>query len=268
MAVESLSQWGCGALLVALRLAPLVICLPASLFQGLPRGSRLVLVLLIAIGLSPTLCEQRSMPVTYDGLLVAGPRELLLGISLSVGFVLLFAGMTLAGQILSPLTGITWADAADPLGSGDSGAAIERFFGLWAVVLFWATNGHRHVMAAILESFDRAPLGCNWGGAALPRHVAALLMHGSQLGIRVAAPVAFCLVGATLAVALLGRSLSFWGATGMGTAVSWMVLLVMTCVLLPSLSDVYQQQLASGLELMEGWITPVQAAGEFADVGR
>ncbi len=268
MAFDNLNQWGCGALLIALRLAPLAVCLPASLFNGLPRGSRLVLVLLFALAMAPSLCEQDAFPLTASWLFAAAPRELLLGTALSVGFVLLFAGMTLAGHLLSPLTGITWADAADPLGSGNSGAAIERFFGLWAVVLFWSTNGHRHVIAALLESFERTPLGSAWSGSELPQQVAALLMHSSQLGIRVAAPVAFCLVGATLAVSLVGRSLSFWGATGIGTAVSWLVLLVMTCVFLPSLSEVYQQQLFAGLELMEGLVRPLATIGSVNDGGR
>lgn len=243
-----------GGLLIAVRLLPLALCLPASMTRALPRGSRLAIVLMLAVVLVPILPVSPSgSTLAGQSLLAAVFRELVLGLALALGFVMLFAGLTMAGAILSPMTGVVWADVADPLGNTNASSAVERFFAAWALTLFWATNGHRHVLRAILECFDRMPVGAVWEQTGMPSHVSEMLMHSSRLGLQAAAPIAFCLIAATFAIALMGRSLSFWGVAGLGTAVSWTVLLVVTCVFLPSLSDIYQQQFVAGLDVMQTW---------------
>jgi len=253
-------------LLVAARLLPLVACLPVALTRALPRGGRaavlLLLVLLLAPSASPVVPLSGSpLPVVVATL----ARELVLGLALACGFVLLFAGLSLAGAVVAPLTGMNWMDAADPLGNNATGSVVERLFGVWALALFWATNGHRLVLGALLDCLARAPLGAMMNEAGMPERMGDLLMHSTRMGLQIAAPLAFCLVAATVTVALLGRSLSIWGAAGLGTAVTWCVLLVATCVFLPTMTDIYEQQFQSGLDLVR---ESLSGHGAKPDVGR
>ena len=85
----------------------------------------------------------------------------------------------------------------------------------------------------------------------LPERLAEMLAHSTRMGLQIAAPIAFCLVAATITVSLLGRSLSVWGAAGMGTAISWGVLLLASCFFLPAMTSIYEQQLQAGMQLVQ-----------------
>jgi flagellar biosynthetic protein FliR len=250
-------------LLLAIRMLPLVACLPVAMTRALPRGGRLAILLLLVLLLTPAVAPAPILtdqsPALMLGML---GRELVLGLALACGFAMLFAGLSLVGSVVGPMTGMNWTDAADPLGNGAAGSVVERFFGLWALVLFWSTNGHRLVLGVLLDCLERVPLGASLSSGGLPDRMAEMLTHSTRMGLQIAAPLAFCLVAATMTVALLGRSLSVWGAAGLGTAVTWCVLIVATCVFLPAMTEIYEQQLQSGLDLVREGLSWKGATGD------
>ncbi len=81
----------------------------------------------------------------------------MIGLVLGLGIKILLAGIQLAGQIISQLSGLALADVFQP----NLGTTVPVFSQLLLYVtlaVFVVLGGHRMVMAALLDTFAVLPL--------------------------------------------------------------------------------------------------------------
>lgn len=192
-----------GALLAALRLLPAAILSP---FLGGPLVPPIVrLGLALALGWAGS----RAAPAAIDAhawlpLLVAGARELALGVALGLGAALPLEAARAGGRLVDMLRGATLAELhVAPLRQRES--AVGDLLAQWCVVLAAWTGGDRLVLQGLLGTLGTLP-----PGAPLPSPLigAGGLRLAEELlasALALAAPAAAGILAAELALALVER---------------------------------------------------------------
>jgi flagellar biosynthetic protein FliR len=134
---------------------------------------------------------------------------------------------------------------------------VQRCFGWLALTVLLVSGGHRQLIEVLLDSFVAVPLGSPPPQVAAAPLAGQLLAHCFQSGLRVAAPVAFCLIAATALVAVLARTMPALGAFGVSVALNLLILLLVTSVSLEAMATVYQDAWSSGVDrLLVGVLRP------------
>ena len=78
--------------------------------------------------------------------------------------MIIFATAGLAGEKIAASSGLSFSMQVDPSGSGQT-PVVSQILTLFCLVIFFSINGHLHVMALILESYEIVPIGAPllWG---------------------------------------------------------------------------------------------------------
>lgn len=234
---------------VVARLLPLAIMLPSAFTAARSLRWSLLLLILLSLIVIPTQFDSTKVseltapagvetPEVAVGLL----RELLLGLAIGFGFTVVLGGLQLTAVALGQMTGLTGLTA-----SASSGSGLQRYFGLLSLSLFLVSGGHRQLVSVLLDSFIWLPPGESLPGVEPAPLMASLLSDSFELGIRAGAPVAFCLIVASLMVALLSRNGSMLGGFGVNVALSLIVMLLVSWVTLESTATLFQQAWSDGL---------------------
>jgi flagellar biosynthetic protein FliR len=193
--------------LVLTRVGGLTMTAPIYGTKDIPMQVRALLAVALAALITPS---QWNVAVDYSGsvfqYLIFIGGELLIGLSLGMGIVILFSGIQLAGQLIGRVSGLMLADVFDPA-VGVSVPLFSRLLFFVSMAVFVCIGGHRMVMAALLDTFQAIPPG----GGGLPLSVAAaleeLLAQSFSLGIRAAAPMVTAVLLSTLVLGLISRTL-------------------------------------------------------------
>jgi len=245
--------------LVLTRVSGLTMTAPIYGTNEVPMQVRALLAVALALLITPT---QWAVAVEYPGstihYLVFIGSELLIGLCLGLGIVILFSGIQLAGQMASQIGGLMLADVFDP-GSDTSVPIFSRLLFLVTLAVFVCIGGHRMVMAGLLDTFRTIPPG----SAAVPHAIAetfvALLTQSFSLGIRAAVPVVTALLLSTLVMGLISRTLPQLNILLVGFGLNSMLTFATFSLTLGAAAWAFQEQVEPALEiLLEALHAPLQ----------
>jgi flagellar biosynthetic protein FliR len=196
---ELLFAW----LMVLLRATGIILFLPTLGARPLPATLRVGLAALISTllyGLVPHGTQWNSL----GAIILAAAGELLLG--LVMGFVgrFVFAGVEMAGRMITQEIGLIAAPGIDA--PAPSTEPLASFMATFAGVLFFLLGGHLGALTAFVRSFEFAPAGL----PAFSRMTVEYLVVGTgkliELGLRISAPFIAMNFLTTLALSVLGRA--------------------------------------------------------------
>ncbi|MFX5407723.1 flagellar biosynthetic protein FliR [Acinetobacter baumannii] len=140
-------------LLLSLRLLPIFVVMPLTIFTRAPVFFRLIIVLAISVILSGLVpIEHRIITIS---LIIS---EFLLGIVLAFGFHTAFASLDLVGKLLDLQIGINTAGVFDPSSSHLNGIISDLLIAI-AGVLFFILNLHYTLLNGLVALFRVIPLG-------------------------------------------------------------------------------------------------------------
>lgn len=140
-------------LLLSLRLLPIFVVMPLTIFTRAPIFFRLIIVLAISVILSGLVPIEHS--VITISLIIS---EFLLGIVLAFGFHTAFASLDLVGKLLDLQIGINTAGVFDPSSSHLNGVISDLLIAI-AGVLFFILNLHYTLLNGLVALFKVVPLG-------------------------------------------------------------------------------------------------------------
>ncbi len=140
-------------LLLSLRLLPIFVVMPLTIFTRAPIFFRLIIVLAISFILSGLVPVEHS--VITISLIVS---EFLLGTVLAFGFHTAFASLDLVGKLLDLQIGINTAGVFDPSSSHLNGVISDLLIAI-AGVLFFILNLHYTLLNGLVALFRVVPLG-------------------------------------------------------------------------------------------------------------
>jgi flagellar biosynthetic protein FliR len=188
-------------LVISIRVGAALLMAPIWGYQGLPNYLRVILVFSVAAGVS-TIIPFNAEFYTNPGLIL--PTEFLIGMLLSMGVRIAFAGLHFAGQLLSFHLGFGAVQAIDPSTQNRS-TLMSGFMTTLGFVLVLASNQHHLIFRALADSYKAFPIGASvpvnaWFGA--------LVQASAQIfviGWKIALPVFLATFILEITVGLVAR---------------------------------------------------------------
>ena len=190
-------------MMVLLRSLGVIMVLPTLAGRSVPVLMRLGLGACLATLLAG-LVPPATVPAAQWGLAAAAMGEVVLG--LAMGFIgrLAFAGVEMAGRIITSEIGLT---ASPGLGVPEpSSEPLAAFLATFAGLLFLLLGGHLSVVTAFARSFRFAAPGQALFQAGAPEFLIQATAHVLEMGLRMAAPFIAMNFLVTLAFSVLGRA--------------------------------------------------------------
>ncbi len=214
------------ALGVLARMLAVVMAGGLGMFPQLDVQVKVVMALVLSAAALPT--ATAAAPPTYPSLVPMVGGEAIIGFGLGLVVAMVFAAASWAGGIVASVAGLSWADDFTPEGNtgGDGGGA--RLAGWLAVAGFLAAGGHLAIIAGLVESVGRIPVGSvamgDFGG--LSDVVVAMPAAALELGWTLALPFLAAVLTFHVAIALCLRSVRFTAGQGIVQAAASIVLLL------------------------------------------
>lgn len=211
-------------LAVVVRMAAVVAAGGLASFPRLGPRIAAAAVLALAAAALPAAAARPTEPCP-PLLLVAG--EAIVGLGLGLAVAVAFAAASWAGAMLGSVAGLAWADdfsGDEPTGEG--GAA--RLAGWLAVAGFLAAGGHLVLVAGLVDSVQRLPIGVlasTLGRERFAEAVVSLPTAALSLAIALALPAVTAVITFHVATALCLRSVRFVAGPGTLQAAASLVLL-------------------------------------------
>jgi flagellar biosynthetic protein FliR len=237
--------------LVLARVGGLVAVAPIYGTAEVPLRIRAMLAIALALVLTPTQwATQPACQGLAECALVVG-SELVVGLVLGLGIVILFSGIELAGEMIAQASGLSLAEVFDP--AQGTVSAFSRLLGLVAMAIFMVVGGHRLVMSGLLETFRALPPGSGAAPAALAETMVALVAQSFSLGVRAAVPIVASLLIANLALGMIARTVPQLNTLAVGVGVNSLLVLGALTMSLGAVAWIFQAHLEPMLEtLLEG----------------
>lgn len=229
--------------LVLARVSGLVMTAPILGASEVPMRVRALLALAFALVIAPTqVATSDVLAAGTIGYLLTIVSELLVGVALGIGVMLLLAGMQIAGQIISQMSGMSLAEVFNP--SLDAEVPLfSQLLYFFALAIFVSIGGQRLMLAAMLDTFVTIPAGTASIENHLPETLAALLGQSFSLGVRAAAPAATALLLATLVLGLVSRTLPQLNVLTFGFGVNALVTFGTLSLSLGAIAWAFEEQL-------------------------
>lgn len=230
-----------------LRVSALLISAPVFGATSLTVRARVLLAVLIAVLVVPTLpAPPPTDPLSALGL-VLGLREV--GVGLAMGFVmqLVFGAVVVAGHTIATTMGLGFAMSVDPQ-NGVQVPVVSQFNVVLATLLFLAIDGHLMLIAAVANSFTVFPIG---SGAATAGIFGAVVALGSALfasALLLALPTLTAILLINVAFGVITRAAPQLNIFAVGFPVTILAGFLFMMLSLPAFVSALQRFLEQGLE--------------------
>lgn len=183
----------------------LIATVPLWSTAGIPRRTRLILGLAIAVAIAPVL---PPMPVVQPGSL-AGlwilAQQMLIGIAMGFAARVVFAAVDMAGTYMGFQMGLGFATFYDPLEGGQT-PVLSEFIGLLSLLLFMALDGHLLFVSTLARSFELIPVAPEALSPNSWRNLAELGGKIFSAGLLLCLPVLIALMITNIALGVLSKA--------------------------------------------------------------
>ena len=235
--------------LILTRISGLVVTAPIFGDRAVPPRVRVLLAMGLAFLITPTQLDTAiPEPANLLALAMLAGGELLIGLTLGLGVMLLFSGAQLAGQIISHLSGMALADVFQP-GLDLSIPVFSQLLYLISLTIFVLIDGHRMVMAGLMSAFTEIPPGSAGMPVSAAEAFAELITQSFVVGIRTAAPITVAQLLGTLVLGLISRTLPQLNVLVLGFGINALVTLSLVMFTLGGMVWVFESQMESLLEI-------------------
>lgn len=224
--------------LVTTRTLTFMMSMPILGVKTVPRPVRIGLGLWMGLALvEPLVAVGVVVPMDPAGLAFAIAIEVLMGLVLAFGVVLVFATVQFAGQIIGIQIGFSLANVIDPQ-SESQVSVVSQLYNLLAALVFLAVDGPLIVLRALDESFRvLAPGSFTPAPEGMMQAVSGFGVMFS-LALRIALPVIVTLLLISVSMGLLGRTVPQLNILVLGFPLKILVGTAVLAASIPLFSDV------------------------------
>lgn len=224
MSFEGFSASIVSALLLGLRLAPILAYAPPFTLVRMPRLTRM----LMGMGLSTCLIAGHPNAIMTDlslgAAIVGAVRELAIGLYIVLAFQIVFGALNFAGRTVDVQAGFGLSMVIDP-SSRSQTALTGTLFAYAAGLIFFAMDGHLELFRFLSASLEAVPIG----GWTMPSDIGPLLQFMSVTFIVALGVAGFCILAlflTDLVIALLSRTVPQMNVLVMGFQVKTLIFLL------------------------------------------
>lgn len=240
--------------LVVARLAGLFLFTPILANKGIPRKFRALLAVMFGAAVYPGLpsSAQTGLELGLAGLVPLILSETLIG--MIMGFIagLPLISLDMAGTIMGHQMGMGLGRVYNPDLGGDSDSLgqILMYTGLAGFV---AMNGVDAVFLALMYTFGRVPVGSFGGGDVPLNAIVGVLTSGTELGLRVAAPVLCIIFLLIIALGLIGKTMPQINIMSVGFTFKMFFGLAVLAASMATIQHVTQDEVERVLGMVVEW---------------
>ena len=231
------------------RILALIASAPITGNQQFPISAKIGLAVMLTVLVAPVLPEASVMDPASGAALLLLIREVLIGLAMGLAMRVVFAGVSMAGDIIGLQMGLGFAQFYDPLNHTQV-PVTGQFLGLIATLVFLSVNGHLMMIATLVESFQTAPadspvlannalLLAQWGGTIMR---AALLLS---------LPLIAVLLITNIALGVLSRAAAQLNLFAIGFPVTLGIGFIALLITLPAMVPVLEKLFHEGLQTMQ-----------------
>src|SRR6185503_18303420 len=239
--------------LVFFRLAGMMLFAPLFGSTRIPRRVRALLVLVLAMGVAPSV-PRAMLPDTTWELAVAIGGEMAFGLAMGMALSLVFVAAQWAGEMIGQQMGLNLSEVFDPQ-FGSSGSVLGELYFMLTLVVFLLIDGHHAMLKGVHDSFTSLPLLTVGVDRGVFDTVIGLLGGATVLAIRLAAPMLVTMLVVDLVLGLIGRTMPQMNVMSAGLTLRSVVGMVIVIVGLSLTSDVISGAVADAmLQARAGWV--------------
>lgn len=240
--------------LVLARVSGLMVLGPVFGSQEVPARVRALFAVALAFMVTPvqlgsSLGGRLAVAASLVDYLVLVGGELLIGLTLGLGVLVLFSGVELAGQVIGQVSGMAVADVFNP-GIDANVSLFSQFLHVFTLAIFVAIGGHRMLLAGLLDTYAVLPPGGVATPATMVDVTLTLLSQSFSLGVRVAAPATVALLLSTLVMGLVSRTLPQLNILAVGFGVNAFVAFAALSTSLGAVAWIFQDELEGALDAL------------------
>lgn len=189
-------------MVVAIRVGSALLFAPIWGHPGIPQTMRILFVFTLAIGIAATVPVN---PAIYQNPGLVIPSEFLIGMLITMGIRIAFAGLHMGGQLLSHYLGFSQVQTIDP-NTQNRSTMMSAFLTLFGYMVILTTDQHHGMLRAITESYVAFPVGTviqtsQWFQAMMDATVQIFV-----IGWRIALPVFVATLLVDVVVGLVSRT--------------------------------------------------------------
>ncbi|MDG5766734.1 flagellar biosynthetic protein FliR [Balneolales bacterium ANBcel1] len=248
------------AFLIFVRVGSMIMVAPFFSAAVFPVRVKLFFALMTSFLLFPAIPAQSVMVDPESGIifmLMAIIQEVLTGVALGLVGQLVFAGLDLAGRLISIQVALSFANVVDSMTQQQS-SVVSNMFNLLAILIFLSIGGDKIYILALAHSFEHIPVSTAQLASASPLFL-EMATYLFITGVQIASPFLVVLFMLNLSFAIFARIMPqaniFFIALPVKLGVG-MILLVLVVPYLPIAFDIMFQRLFEYLSMMIELLTP------------
>ncbi|HXC30288.1 MAG TPA: flagellar biosynthetic protein FliR [Stellaceae bacterium] len=244
-----LTQWIGQFFWPFIRILALFGAAPAFNSVSIPARAKVALAFVIAVAVAGSVRQTAPLDLSWATVVLA-VEQVLVGLAIGFAMQLTLTAMQLAGEFVGMQMGFGFASLFD-FQSGFQVPVMGNFFGLVALLLFIALNGHLVLLGVLVKSFTIVPIAAGSGISAdgwqaLARAGAVLF----QMGVWLALPVVAVLLATHLAVGFVSRVAPQFNVMSVGFSVFMWVGVAAVIALIPFFVPAVEHIIETGLALI------------------
>jgi flagellar biosynthesis protein FliR len=241
---------------VLARVSGLVMTAPLFGSDTVPTQIRAFLAFALALLITPVqLASPAIMPTNLALYALSLSGELLVGMLLGNGVMILLSGVQVAGGVISQMSGMSLADVFDP-GISNDVPVIASLLNLVTLAVFVIIGGHRLLLGALLDTYTFLPLGHASLPPSLGSLTTTLFAESFSLAVRGAAPAIVALMLATIVLGLISRTLPQLNILAIGFGLNALVSFVVLAISIGAMAWLFQEQLEPAVQAIVDSLRP------------
>jgi flagellar biosynthesis protein FliR len=198
--------WLIATLLLSVRIACATVFAPVFGPSQIPASARVLFTMALSAFVVSSSVALAPAELSLPALLIAMLAEATLGLAFAFGFIAAYSATQLAGRVLDVQIGFGAASVLNPA-TQIASPLLGSVFGMAAIAVFLAMDGHLVLVRALAESARTFPPGAAWNPL---RNPAALLEHSAVVfgfALAICGPIMFMFLLSDLAMGVFARSM-------------------------------------------------------------
>ncbi|MCL2710731.1 MAG: flagellar biosynthetic protein FliR [Planctomycetaceae bacterium] len=236
--------------LVLTRVSGLIIMTPVLHTSDTPVQYRALLALAFTLTIMPSQWFVEVVePDTLPAFVIMIAAELLIGLAMGLGLYILFAGVSLAGELVGHVGGLQASQIFDPV-SGDQVPLMSRAYQFLAITVFALIGGLNVTVTSLLDTFVSIPVGTIGFEPEVAYSLVMILNTSFILALRIAAPVLIATLITLFVIGLLNKTMPQLGLMTVGFGINSMVMFAVFCLTLGTGMWCFQERIADVFQLI------------------
>ncbi|MCG8098644.1 MAG: flagellar biosynthetic protein FliR, partial [Candidatus Thiodiazotropha taylori] len=220
------------------RISAMLLAAPLFSSRQVPARFRLVLMMMIAFLVAPTLPEMPPADVLSHSGMIIMLQQLLIGIMMGFILQMVFGALVFGGQVIAYSMGLGFASMVDPA-NGVQVPVVSQFYLILATLLFLVFNGHLHAIELVADSFVTMPVAMD----GISRNgLLDLVAWGSRLfagGMIIALPIVGAMLMVNMGMGVVMRAAPQLNFFSVGFPITMLLGFALIWVSLPNAMSVF-----------------------------